>query len=466
MNPTPEQRAALDELVARFAIEHHCPSIAWGVVADGGLAVEGSTGALSDGTAPTSETVYRIASMTKSFTSATVLALRDRGVFSLNGPIGTLAPELATVVGPTADAAPITLAHLLSMSSGLATDDAWADRHLDITTAEFDALLSAGTLFAASPGTAFEYSNLGFGMIGRIVRRTTGSKVQDLVTSQMLRPLGMSATTWVQPDHDHWARPYREVDGTICHDGLAPLGDGGIAPMGGLWTTVADLVRWVTFLDDAFPARDEPDDGPLRRSSRREMQQMHTYAGMSSSAGRKGANGYGYGLLVRDDPALGRVVGHSGGLPGYGSNMRWLPGRRVGAIALANVTYAPMSDLTMRMLDLLDQQGLVPAEQVPVPEMMLDLATRLVSLLDDWGDDAADALFADNVAPDDPYDRRRMAARRLATDCGGRLTMLEVTAESATSGSVTVDKPAGQPVRISFEIAPTRPPRIQLYEIH
>ena len=70
--------------------------------------------------------------------------------------------------------------------------------------------------------------------------------------------------------------------------------------------------------------------------SRREMQQIHR------ADGRDG--GYGFGLGVIHDERFGTVVSHSGGLPGYGSNMRWLPGRRVGVVALANATYAPMGE--------------------------------------------------------------------------------------------------------------------------
>ncbi len=65
-------------------------------------------------------------------------------------------------------------------------------------------------------------------------------------------------------------------------------------------------------------------------------------------------------MQIVHDQRFGDIVGHSGGLPGYGSNMRWLPGRRVGAVALANATYAPMRLLTRRMLEMLDDHGFVP----------------------------------------------------------------------------------------------------------
>jgi CubicO group peptidase (beta-lactamase class C family) len=60
--------------------------------------------------------------------------------------------------------------------------------------------------------------------------------------------------------------------------------DGEFAPMGGLWSTAADLMRWVWFLMDAFPARNGPDSSVLRRSSRREMQQVRSSTTTHSQA--------------------------------------------------------------------------------------------------------------------------------------------------------------------------------------
>ena len=203
----------------------------------------------------------------------------------------------------------------------------------------------------------------------------------------------MHRTSWTEPSHDDWARP---PDG-------APIGHGAFAGMGGLWSCVEDIATWVAWLDDAFPARDDPDGGPLRRSSRREMQQVHRWRGPDG--------GYGFGLGLLHDERFGTIVSHSGGLPGYGSNMRWLPGRRVGVITLANTTYAPMGALAHDMLGVLDDGGLVPpAPTVAVPAPLQRAADGLVALLQAWDDGAADELFADNVALDEPYEQRAGAA--------------------------------------------------------
>lgn len=124
----------------------------------------------------------------------------------------------------------------------------------------------------------------------------------------------MGDTAWLQPSHDRWARPYRVEDGALVADLPDPLGDGEIAPMGGLWSTVADLAKWVAWLDEAnLPGAD--DNELLAAASRREMQRVHTYQGVSELAGHRSPSGYGFGLNLRDDAVLGTLVAHSAVFP-------------------------------------------------------------------------------------------------------------------------------------------------------
>ena len=447
----PDVEAALVDAVAESAASLHCPSIAWGVVR-GGRVISGGGGI---------DTVFRIASMTKSFTAAAVLALRDEGLLSLDVPVAEYAPELAPVRGP-AGSPPVTLRHLLSMRSGLATDDAWADRHLDITEAEVDEIYAAGPMFSFVTGSAFEYSNLGFGMIGRVVRRVTGRPVQEHVTERFLRPLGLTRTTWVQPDHDDWARPHRVVDDVAVPEGTPIPGDGEIAPMGGLWSTVSDLARWVHWLDEATRVPDAPSD-LLSAASRREMQSTHTYMGTTPVAGRQAPASYGFGLRSMQESRMGRIVSHSGGVPGYGSNMSWLAGRDFAVVALANRTYAPMSTLNLELLGLLYEHGVLPRAPKADAPVFVDRCTRLVALLNDWDDARAATLFADNVDPDESFASRAAAARALVEQ-HGPLEVMELKPASAANGAVIV-RGGSAVLRITVELAPLAGSPIQLYNV-
>ena len=453
MPPGPIDRRPLDRLAEEFSTQRRCPTVAWGVVRDGRLAVFGAVGDVDE------HTVYRIASMTKSFSAAAALSLRDEGAFQLDDPIGRLVPELASLSSPSADASAITIRDLLAMTSGLVTDDAWADRHLDLTDDQFDAIVAAGPVFAEPTGTAYEYSNFGYAVLGRVVHRLTGRRIQQHITERLIEPLGMASTTWVMPSVAQWAPPMRWLDDGFAEE-LPPLGDGLIAPMGGLWTTTADLATWISWLDDAFPARDDPDDGPLCRASRREMQTSQQYVGMRTYGGRQYQASYCLGLRSLHTADRGPIISHSGGLPGYGSNMSWRCSRRLGVIALSNATYAPMTELGMRLLEIVSDQLGAAARVRPVPAALAEAAHNLVGLLDAWDDHAADRLFADNVALDDSWDRRRAVLEPL-----GRLTIVSLVAANDARATVTCVTSEARQVTIAFSLSPDDATTIQEYEI-
>ena len=121
---------AVDEAFERLFAEGTIPGMAYGVVIAGDLVHARGLGTLHHGEdhVPDADSVFRIASMTKSFTASAVLLLRDEGALLLDEPVGTYVPELAGFRGATADSPLITVRHLLTMSSGLPTDDPWGDR--------------------------------------------------------------------------------------------------------------------------------------------------------------------------------------------------------------------------------------------------------------------------------------------------------------------------------------------------
>jgi CubicO group peptidase (beta-lactamase class C family) len=418
MGPHDEPVGALHEVFERWARREHAPQLAWGLIRDGELTASGGIAVADHLPAPTASTVFRIASMTKSFTGALVMALVAEGRLRLDDPVAMHVPELEHWRGPTTDGPSLTVRHLVSMESGLPTDDPWADRHLDIGARAMDDLMAAEPWFAWTPGIAFEYSNLGWGLVGRVVEAVTGEPPQPQISTRLLAPLGMSATTWVRPSDADVAEPHRWQDDDWLRE-PEPLGDGQIAPMGGLWSTVADLGRWVGWFLDAWPPRDDPDDGPVPRWARREQQQLRRIDELArirprpDGPSRAAAVGYAVGLGIQVDERLGTAVGHSGGLPGYGSHMRWLPDRGVGVVALANVTYANAQAACVEAIEVLaDLDALGPARRFTAPAFDR-AAAAAAALLTDWDDARAGSLFADNVALDGSFERRATHARDL-----------------------------------------------------
>ena len=207
-------------------------------------------------------------------------------------------------------------------------------------------LLREGIPFSNAPGVAYEYSNYRFAILGRIVARASGMSYNDYLDARILRPLGMATTTMerARVPADRLAHGYRWEDERWKVE--PPLSDGAFGPMGGMLTSVRDLSRYVGSLLDAWPPRDGAESGPIRRSSLREMQQVARFAGASASRDTSGslqltAGGYGYGLRVSQTCTFRHIVAHSGGLPGFGSQMIWLPEYGVGIIVFGNVTYTP-----------------------------------------------------------------------------------------------------------------------------
>ncbi|HUG30479.1 MAG TPA: serine hydrolase domain-containing protein, partial [Candidatus Limnocylindria bacterium] len=233
----------VDDLADRTFAGWHVPGLAYGVVLNGELIHGRGLGTLRVGedATPTPSSIFRIASMTKSFTAATVLLLRDEGRLRLDDPIADYVPELANVQLPTTDSPPITIRHLLTMTAGFPTDDPWGDRQQGLDLGEFSKLLAGGLSFAWAPGTRFEYSNTGYGILGRLITNVTGREYREAVRERILQPLGMHSTGYLEAE----VAEERKAHGYIWRNGEyleEPIdGYGALASMGGIFTTVEDL---------------------------------------------------------------------------------------------------------------------------------------------------------------------------------------------------------------------------------
>src|SRR5215212_6293582 len=188
----------IEKLFKGFMDRSQSPGAVFGVVIDGELVwVKGAGVREKTNNSPvTPETVFRIASMTKSFTAMSILKLRDAGKLSLEEPVAKYIPELANLPYPTGDSPVLTIRHLLTHSEGFPEDNPWGDRQLAQSDETMRAWLRAGIPFSTSPGAAFEYSNYGFAILGQIVARASGREYADYVRDNILRPLGMNSSTY------------------------------------------------------------------------------------------------------------------------------------------------------------------------------------------------------------------------------------------------------------------------------
>ena len=318
--------ADVDRLFTDFATQQHVPGAAWGIVVEGQPAHLGTIGFrdISTKSPVTADTVFRIASMTKSFTAMSILKLRDEGKLALDDPAEKYVPEMKALKYPTSDSPKITVRHLLSHSEGFPEDNPWGDRQLADSDEQLSALIKGGIPFSNTPGVAYEYSNYGFAILGRIVSNVSGAKYPEYVSANILKPLGMTSTT-LEPSAvpaNRLAHGYRWEDEQWKNEPL--LANGSFGPMGGMLTSVADLSRYVGAFLSAWPPRDGPETAPIRRASLREMQQVWRPTPSSVARNPAGAiqltsGGYAYGLRVSQSCAFRQIVTHTGGLPGFGS---------------------------------------------------------------------------------------------------------------------------------------------------
>ncbi len=492
----PERRARLerafpeiDTLFGSYTAGAHVPGAAWGIIIDGQLAHSGVTGFRDvPSKAPvTPDTVFRIASMTKSFTAIAILKLRDEGRLSLDDPAEKYVPEMKALVYPTSDSPRLTVRHLMSHAGGFPEDNPWGDQQLADTDEQLSAMITAGIPFSHTPGIAYEYSNFGFAILGRIVANVadpSGSPrtaaYTTYVNDHVLRPLGMSSTT-LEPSQvpaGRLAHGYRWEDNQWKNEPL--LANGSFGAMGGMLTTLSDLGKYVGAFLAAWPPRDGAETGPIRRASLREMQQVSRpaaaavssvqslAAGAGSPPGvgvQLNSGGYGYGLRISQTCEFPTVVSHGGGLPGFGTQMRWLPEYGVGLIAFGNLTYTSWPRTFDAALAALARTGGLQPRVIEPSPALVAARDEVARLIVKWDDAAADRIAAVNLFLDQRRDRRRAAIAALTAQAG---ICAEGSGfdrvENALRGDWTMTCERGR-LRVAITLAPTMPPKVQFLAV-
>jgi CubicO group peptidase (beta-lactamase class C family) len=463
--------AEIDRLFQAFAERNRVPGIAYGVLVDGAVAHVGAWGVRDVASrAPVDpDTVFRIASMTKSFTALCILKLRDSGRLSLDDPAERYVPELRTLKYPTTDSPRLTIRHLLTHASGFPEDNPWGDQQLAASEDDFTKMIAGGIPFSNPPGVAYEYSNYGFALLGRIVSRASGMPYARYLREQILEPLGLTSTA-LEPAAvaaSRRAAGYRWEDETWKEE--PPLPDGAFGAMGGMLTSTRDLAKYVGFLMSAWPPRDGPDPGPVRRASLREMQQPWRARPATASGGGAAPLvlnnlAYGYGLGIRQTCQYRHIVSHSGGLPGFGSQMRWLVDERVGFIAMGNLTYTGWNGVFDQATELLAKTGAL-RRAMPAPSpALLQARADVTRLVQDWDDGLADRIAAANLFLDQSKDRRRRQIEGLRAQVGQCRADGAFEVENALRGQWTMTCERGA-LRVAITLAPTMPPKVQYLNV-
>jgi CubicO group peptidase (beta-lactamase class C family) len=388
------------------------------------------------------DTVFRIGSVSKTLTALGVMRLRDQGKLVLDAPAVTYLPELRSLAAPTRDSPPITVRHLLTMTSGLGYDDVWGAVTFGKSNAELAAFLAAGVPLAGAPGERYRYSNLGFALLGQIVARVSGTSFEQFQASEVFAPLGLTSTGYVtgKLPTGKWATGYYRDQQRLVPEPIES--DGVFAPAGGVYTTARDLARYAAFQLAAYPPRDALETGPVRRSTLREMHGGQAWARFADDMPVLARNPEGAAVLTAMSYGLGwaqnttclseGMVQHGGYEPGYWAAIRLLPQQGLGFVALSTTESIGKVKTFEQAMAILREGGVFEAPSPPPSERLVFARETVLRLLAAWSPELAAQSFDPqslrysflrNLRPDFERMRREHGACR----AGGEITPMGLT---------------------------------------
>lgn len=275
----------------------------------------------------TPSTIFRIASITKTFTATAIMILRDRGKLRLDDPVSLHLPWF-TYKNRHADGPPVTIRQLLTHTSGLPREAAfpyWTDHNFPTREQMIAAFHEQESIF--EPETRYKYSNLGMAILGEVIAAASGMTYDAFVTKNILQPLGMTGTS-VYPQEAvraRWATGYDRKMDDGSRKAVAMLDSRGLVSAANISSTVEDLGRWASF--HMLEGKNTPGQ-ILKGSTLREMHRVQW-------VNRSWTGGAGLGFSVSKGDGR-QTYGHGGWVGGNRSQFTVSPKEKVAVIVMVN----------------------------------------------------------------------------------------------------------------------------------
>lgn len=349
-----ERIGQLKDFVERARIALGIPGVGWGVYQNGKILFEGGLGVRRQGEARPvdAETLFMIASNTKSMTTLLLATLVDEGKLTWETPVTAVMPSFH--LGDAETTRQVLIKHLVCACTGLPPQDfEWLLEFNQATPAsELDLLATFQP--TSQFGELFQYSNLLAAAGGFVAAhvlfpgRELGAAYDEAMNQRVFGPLGMAATTFdfKRVLAGNYASPYAwDVDGVTAPAEMAlnysiiPL-----RPAGGAWSNVRDMMRYLR----AELTRGVSPDGKRVASAEAVVKRREQQIKIGNDIE------YGMGLEVTREWGI-PVVHHGGSLFGYKSDMLYLPEHDVAAVLLVNSDEggAILGPFSRRLLELL-----------------------------------------------------------------------------------------------------------------
>ena len=342
MNVPPEGAVTghLDERLAAICCRHPVVGLAVGVVRDGRLSSFHGLGLadIASGTPVTQDTVFRIGSITKTFTAIAVLQLCEQGLVDLDAPAGEYLRAYRLIPAKPGHRPP-TVRQLLTHTAGLP--------QLVYPVRAFQPVLGETLPYGqpvpalaefyrgrlaliAEPGTRHTYSNHGFATLGQIVEDVTGQPLRRCFAERIFGPLGITGTDLARSDRmKTGSRP-----GTPCEPGPRPVRDCDLvtAGAGAIYSTARDMARYAA----ALLAGGSGEHGQILKAE--------TVTSIFAPHYQPDPRLPGVGLaFFRRDLGGHLLAGHDGLVPGFTSQMSLAPDDGTGVVAFTNGAHGAMA---------------------------------------------------------------------------------------------------------------------------
>lgn len=320
------------------------PGISAAVVVDQDIIWQGATGLadLSRRTPVTPGTLYSICSISKLFTSLATLQLRDQGKLRLDDPVAKHLPWFRPK-GFSPERGDITIEGLLTHAAGLqreAADNYWLEPEMRFPTNE-ELVAAVGEREMDYPPEAyFQYSNLGFTLLGAVIAAASGSDYLGYARSNLLTPLGMSNTFPDMPPEERGKRlatGYSGIDRDGNRHPMPFYQTKAMASAAGYASSPLDLARFASW---QFRLLAKGGTEVLAASTLRSMQRVHYV-----DPGWETSWGLGYEIWRHENKTF---VGHGGSCPGYRTQLLLQPAEKVATITAANTFDANASAMAQQ----------------------------------------------------------------------------------------------------------------------
>ena len=314
-------RRTVDSLAKAFLAAGEAPGVSVVVIRGRDTLVSAGYGLadLENGVPATPHTMYRIGSITKQFTSASVMQLVESGQVELDESIGAYVPSLPARLHL------VTVRQLLNHTSGIPsyTDvgPRWLKRIGEPMTPDTLVAFTTTDPFNFPPGTNWRYNNTGYVILGMLLEKVTGKPYAQYLDERLFKPLGLTQTTYCDNARiiPHRAQGYAK-DGSGWRN-AAFIDMSQPFSAGALCSTALDLAHWNQMLAGG------------------RVVSAASYREMTTPSGAAAPKHYGFGL-VADSLASHRLIEHGGGIPGFSTINAWFPDDSLSVTILPNAESA------------------------------------------------------------------------------------------------------------------------------